>query len=138
MGGVVLGSVASLLLAYAREKLDMDLYNDDLEQLMKLSAVDVVGGPATTGWDPYTGAGSINARRAINLLRYPYELHQPAVVQGGAVQPGQDEVNLVMAGGNQIDEVIVAIRTGDRYISKLKPLKIEIITAAGLQKLPPL
>ncbi len=48
----------------------------------------------------------------------------------------QNEVNLLMAAGDQIDEVTVAKRMGGSYISKLKPIKTEFITEAGLQKLP--
>jgi len=52
------------------------------------------------------------------------------------VPPGQDAVDLVMTAGDQIDEVTVAKRVGGTYISKLKPIKTEFITEAGLQKLP--
>lgn len=48
----------------------------------------------------------------------------------------KNEVNLVMAAGDQIDEVSIAKRMGGSYISKLKPIKTEFITGAGLQKLP--
>jgi len=52
------------------------------------------------------------------------------------VEASQSEVNLVLAAGDQIDEVTVAKRFGGAYISKLKPIKTEFITEAGLQKLP--
>lgn len=48
----------------------------------------------------------------------------------------QEEINLVMTAGDQIDEVTVAKRMGGAYISKLKPIKTEFITEAGLQKFP--
>jgi outer membrane receptor for ferrienterochelin and colicin len=48
----------------------------------------------------------------------------------------QDEVNLVMAAGDDIDEVRISKRIGGSYISKLQPIKTEFITEAGLQKLP--
>ncbi len=48
----------------------------------------------------------------------------------------QNMVNLVMAAGDQINEVTVTKRIGGAYISKLKPIKTEFITGAGLQKLP--
>jgi hypothetical protein len=35
----------------------------------------------------------------------------------------QDEVNLIMSAGDQIDEVTVSKRIGGSYISKLKPIK---------------
>ncbi len=48
----------------------------------------------------------------------------------------QNVVNLLMRIGDQIEEVTVAKRIGGSYISKLKPIKTEFITEAGLQKLP--
>ncbi len=52
------------------------------------------------------------------------------------VESSKNEVNLLMTVGDQIDEVTVAKRMGGSYISKLKPIKTEFITEAGLQKLP--
>ncbi len=52
------------------------------------------------------------------------------------VTPDQNEVNLMMFAGDQIDEVTISKRIGGTYISKLKPIKTEFITEAGLQKLP--
>lgn len=52
------------------------------------------------------------------------------------VPQDQNKVNLLMAAGGQIDEVTVSKRMGGTYISKLKPIKTEFITEAGLQKLP--
>ena len=52
------------------------------------------------------------------------------------VPAGENEVNLVMAAGDQIEEVTVSKRMGGSYISKLKPIKTEFITEAGLQKFP--
>ncbi len=52
------------------------------------------------------------------------------------VKAGQTEVNIVLTSGEALDEVTIAKRFGGSYISKLKPIKTEFITEAGLQKLP--
>ena len=52
------------------------------------------------------------------------------------VAADQNEVNLVMAAGDDIDEVTISKRIGGSYISKLQPIKTEFITEAGLLKLP--
>ncbi len=52
------------------------------------------------------------------------------------VKAGQTEVNMVLTSGEALDEVTIAKRFGGSYISKLRPIKTEFITEAGLQKLP--
>jgi outer membrane receptor for ferrienterochelin and colicins len=52
------------------------------------------------------------------------------------INPGQGELNIIMASSRELDEVVITERLSGSYISKLKPLKTEVITAAGLQKLP--
>lgn len=55
-----------------------DLLNDDIEQLLRKSADDV----STPGFDNATGAGRINARRALEYLRPPYALLGQSAVGG--------------------------------------------------------
>ena len=52
------------------------------------------------------------------------------------IKAGQTEVDIVLTSGEALDEVTIAKRFGGSYISKLKPIKTEFITEAGLQKLP--
>lgn len=52
------------------------------------------------------------------------------------VKAGQSEVEIILTSGEALDEVTIAKRFGGSYISKLKPIKTEFITEAGLQKLP--
>jgi thermitase len=57
--------IASLLKGY-----NPSLYNDDIENIIRLSADDK--GP--TGWDIEYGTGRVNARNALDHLRPPYTL----------------------------------------------------------------
>lgn len=52
------------------------------------------------------------------------------------IKAGQTEVDMILTSGETLDEVTIAKRFGGSYISKLKPIKTEFITEAGLQKLP--
>ena len=52
------------------------------------------------------------------------------------VKAGQTSVDMILTSGEALDEVTIAKRFGGSYISKLKPIKTEFITEAGLQKLP--
>lgn len=65
--------LASLLKGY-----NSNLYNDDIEHIIQLSADDK-GDP---GWDQYYGYGRINAKTAIDLLRSPYVLQQSTTTGG--------------------------------------------------------
>jgi len=65
--------IASLLKGY-----NPNLYNDDIEHIIQLSADDK--GP--TGWDPEYGYGRVNAKKALDYLRYPYVLSQITVTGG--------------------------------------------------------
>ncbi len=62
--------IASLLKGY-----NPNLYNDDIEQIIRISADD----KGDTGWDQQFGTGRVNARKALDYLRAPYVLtHQSA------------------------------------------------------------
>jgi subtilisin family serine protease len=66
--------VASLLKGYASTNLGINLYNDDLEQILRISADDIydtLDGTTGPGWDQGTGTGRINVRKALDLLRPP-------------------------------------------------------------------
>jgi hypothetical protein len=65
MASPVVAGIASLLKAYHH-----NLYNDDIEQIIRISADDL--GPI--GWDPEYGTGRVNAYNALNRLRAPYQL----------------------------------------------------------------
>jgi hypothetical protein len=69
--------LAALLLGVPGRK----LYNDDVEQIIRLSADDK--GPA--GFDSLYGMGRINAYRALKFLEFPYELRQLTAAGGAAV-----------------------------------------------------
>lgn len=69
---------ASLLKSYATS-LGFALYNDDIKQLLRLSATDV----PPTGFDNASGTGRINLRRAMDLLSSPNVFHQNSAGLGG-------------------------------------------------------
>jgi hypothetical protein len=71
--------LAGLLLAVNHR-----LYNDDVEQLIRLSADDV-NSDVWPGPDSLLGTGRINAHRALQLLQYPHALYQETVTGGSAV-----------------------------------------------------
>lgn len=77
--------VASLLKGYANINFGINLYNDDLKQILRISADDIDDSlDATTGpgWDQGTGTGRINARKALEYLQFPYSLVQLNIPQG--------------------------------------------------------
>lgn len=79
---------ATLLLAKA-EDLGITLWNDDIFELIKLSAFDVTASPASAGFDDYTGLGIISIHQAMNFLADPYTLEQESVV-GGTFETGSE------------------------------------------------
>jgi hypothetical protein len=64
------------------------LYNDDIEQIIRLSADDIP--PA--GPDSLTGTGRINASAAMKLLRLPYAFHHRLVSGADSVLAGDCEL----------------------------------------------
>jgi len=69
---------ASLLKSYGTI-LGLALYNDDLKQLLRLSATDI----GTAGFDNASGMGRIDLRRAMDLLSAPNIFHQKTDGIGG-------------------------------------------------------
>lgn len=49
-----------------------NLYNDDIEQIIRISADD----KGALGWDQYYGTGRINTHRALNFINSPYTVNQ--------------------------------------------------------------
>jgi hypothetical protein len=73
MSTPVATGIASLLKGY-----NFNLYNDDIENIIKLSADDK-GDP---GWDQYYGTGRVNAKKALDRLGSSYSLTQAFTVGG--------------------------------------------------------
>jgi hypothetical protein len=71
--------LAGLLLA-----VNPGLYNDDIEQLIRLSADDV-NRDVLPGEDQELGMGRINAHRALLLLHYPHALYHETASGWGAI-----------------------------------------------------
>ncbi len=84
--------IASLLIGY-----NPNLYNDDIENIIKLSADDITEFPARPGWDEYTGYGRVNARKALDKLRPPNVLIH-ATATGGTDLGGSAPYQMVILG----------------------------------------
>ncbi|MDI6804351.1 MAG: S8 family serine peptidase [Bacteroidota bacterium] len=80
--------IAALMLSYKP-----NLYNDDIENIVQLSAEDK--GPI--GFDEEYGYGRVNARRALDLLRYPYLLNHYTHT-GGTVYSSTGQYNMFLFG----------------------------------------
>lgn len=61
-----------------------NLYNDDLEQIIRISADDV-NSTQYPGWDQYLGTGRVNAKKALDLIRSPNVVRQWAASGGSSV-----------------------------------------------------
>ncbi len=51
------------------------------------------------------------------------------------VEENRKNLDIILTSGQELDEVTITKRFGGSYISKVKPLKTEVITQVGLQKL---
>ncbi len=51
------------------------------------------------------------------------------------IPPGKTEIEVVLATGVEIDEVMISRRLGMSYVSRLEPAHAEVITVSGLQVL---
>jgi len=71
--------IASLLKGY-----NSNLSNDDIENIIKLSADDVNSG-TYPGWDQYLGYGRVNAKKALDLIRSPNVVRQWTASGGSSV-----------------------------------------------------
>lgn len=69
--------IAGLLLAE-----NSNLYNDDIEHIIRLSAED----KGAAGFDPQYGKGRVNARKALEYLQSPYAVRHWAAQGGTSVE----------------------------------------------------
>ena len=82
MAAPVVTGIASLLKGFGNDSLAVDLYNDDIEQIIRISADDV-NSQKYPGWDQFLGTGRVNARGALDYLRAPYQFQQLTAGPGG-------------------------------------------------------
>ncbi len=83
--------IAALLFSY-----NSNLYNDDVEKLIQLSA-DKVPGMQGQNFTYEYGYGRVNARKALDYLRAPYVLTQ-ATATGGTSQGASSAYQMVIYG----------------------------------------
>lgn len=101
MATPVVTGIASLLKGY-----NPDLYNDDIEQIIRISADDK--GP--TGWDQEYGTGRVNAYNALNLLRAPYQLSQISTYGGSDVAHTGAYTTIIYGANGLADGVYIVER----------------------------
>ncbi|MDP2209170.1 MAG: S8 family serine peptidase [Bacteroidota bacterium] len=89
--------IASLLKGY-----NSNLFNDDIENIIRL-AVDDVNSSQYPGWDEYLGTGRVNARKALNYLRAPYQLTHAQSTGGSISQTVNHQGNFYGLSGNAPD-----------------------------------
>ncbi len=77
MASPFVSGIASLLKGY-----NSSLSNDDIEQIIRISADDV-NSQKYPGWDQFLGTGRVNARGALDYLRAPYQFQQLTAGPGG-------------------------------------------------------
>lgn len=76
MAAPVVSGIASLLKGY-----NSTLYNDDIEQIIRISADD----KGDTGWDQQYGTGRVNAYKALKLISSPNQIVRLGTYTGGTV-----------------------------------------------------
>jgi len=107
---------------------------DEHHDLMPIPFVNVYWSGTSHG-TVTNGNGEFSIERHNNIhqlvISYVGYLNDTLVVDDN-----QSDVNIVLTTSQELDEVVIAKRLGGSYISKLTPLKTEVITSAGLQKLP--
>jgi|Deesub1362A_J573_1020465.scaffolds.fasta_scaffold03646_4 subtilisin family serine protease len=106
--------VASLLLSY-----NPGLYNDDIEQILKISADDIVKDDdpqnppnIVPGWDEGTGAGQVNAYKALNLLRSPWEIKH-LTATGDEVHSSTDWYQMIFYSTSGLDDGLYIVKRYD-------------------------
>ena len=80
----VVTGIASLLKGY-----NTNLDNDDIEQIIRLSA-DKVSGMNGDDFTDYYGTGRVNAKKALDLLREPYVLEHNTTTGGNVVNTSEE------------------------------------------------
>jgi len=91
MAAPFVSGIASLLKGY-----NTSLSNDDIENIIKISADDV-NSSSYPGWDQYLGTGRVNARKALDLLRSPYVLSHKSA-NGGSVYSSTGSFGITFYG----------------------------------------
>lgn len=76
--------IASLLKGY-----NTSLYNDDIEQIIRLTADDV-NSSTDPGWDQFIGTGRVNAYKAFKLINSPNQVVRLGTYTGGTVVSTSD------------------------------------------------
>jgi hypothetical protein len=100
MASPLVSGIASLLKGY-----NSNLYNDDIEQIIRISADDK--GP--TGWDQEYGTGRVNAYKALQFLQAPYQLSQLSAY-GGTDYSSTGTYNTIIYGASGLADGVYIVK----------------------------
>jgi len=86
-----------------------NLYNDDIEHILELTADDLNVYPLP-GWDQYMGYGAVNAKSALDRLRPPYSLQQWTSSGGGTDMGAQPSTLMTFFGAQGLPDGTYSVR----------------------------
>ncbi|MEW5843597.1 MAG: S8/S53 family peptidase [Bacteroidota bacterium] len=95
--------IASLIKGY-----NPNLYNDDIENIIQISA-DKVAGMNGQNWTDHYGYGRVNAYKALQFLQAPYQLSQLSAY-GGSDLGGSDYYLLIIYGASGLADGRYAVK----------------------------
>lgn len=95
--------MASLLKGY-----NSNLYNYDIEQIIRLSTDDV-NSSSYPGWDQYLGTGRVNAYKAMQFLQSPYQLSQLSA-SGGTDYSSTDSYTIIIYGASGLADGLYVVK----------------------------
>lgn len=122
--------IASLLKGY-----NPNLFNDDIENIIKLSADKVRQDLYTydsNGWNINVGTGRVNARRALDYLRAPYQLTHAQSTGGSISQTVNHEGNFYGLPGNAPDGYYVGKKHEVRKSINFSPSVSTLVWGRGV------
>lgn len=100
MATPVVSGIASLLRGY-----DPDLSNDDIENIIRISADD----KGDAGFDTWYGAGRVNAKKALDYLRSPYTLNQ-LFASGGSDYSSTGTYQMTIYGASGLADGVYIVK----------------------------
>jgi hypothetical protein len=110
MAAPVVTGIASLLKGY-----NSNLYNDDIEHIIQLSADKVRPDLYTydaNGWNVNVGYGRVNAKKALDMLRSPYVLTQ-ATTSSGTDVGSTDYYTMLILGAPGLSDAYYTVKRHD-------------------------
>lgn len=114
--------LASLLKGY-----NTSLFNDDIEQIIDLSA-DYYG--STPPYDQAFGFGRINAQKALQFLESPYQIQHLAIT-GGSIYATSGNMKMVMLGVLGLSDALYTVQRVEVRTTITLPTECKIVGVWG-------